>query len=133
MNTFPLLRDARCIELDMLDVCTLEFEGNPAVKDAPLLKAFASRIGRLADELEKLSVADQVTRKDALRWQLLFDTPGIRRKRVGSSIHILQDSFASDGSFVGRKLLAVGSNTIDAVDKALGIWTPESSKNPSSP
>lgn len=103
----------------MLDIASIEWEETQDLR--PTLNRLAARVGQLADQLEHVDELETRTKKDALRWQLLFDTPGIRRKRVGSSVHILQDSFASDGSFVGRKLLAVGSNTIDAVDKALGI------------
>lgn len=105
----------------MLDICSLEFEGKPTVSDTQLIKAFANRIGRLADQLEKLDVADIQARKDALRWQLLFDTPGIRRKKVGSTIHIYQDTFDVLGRVTGRRLLAVGSSTVDAVNRALGL------------
>jgi hypothetical protein len=117
VNTFPLIRDARCTELNLLDM--IECHKGEDLK--PLLQNVANSIGRWADELEKLSDVDERDRKDALRWRLLFDTDGVRIKKVDSQLHLYQDDFDVFGRLSGSRLLAVGSNRIDLVDRALGF------------
>lgn len=117
MNTFPLIRDARCTELNLLDM--IECHKGEDLK--PLLRNVANSIGRWADQLEKLSDIDEADRKDALRWRLLFDTPGVRLLKRGESYHVVQDAQDVFGRFTERRLLGVGSSRIDAVDCALGF------------
>lgn len=117
MNNFPFIRDARVIELDILDI--LEVHKGEDLR--PTLQTVAHRVGILADKLELLCGIDDKQKKDALRWELLFDTPGIRLRKVGSQLHLYQDELDVFGRVSSSRLLAVGSDKVDLVDRALGF------------
>lgn len=117
MNLFPLIRDARCAELNLLDF--LEAHQGEDLKN--VLANIAKIMGSIADDLEKFKIADDDTRKDALRWQALYGTAGVRLRKVGTGFQLVQDDIDVFGRPSGCRLLAIGSSEVDVVDRWLGF------------
>lgn len=121
MTPYQLMRDARIIELDMLDVCGMVFEDGPLPDMRPTLRVFSDRVGRLADDLDKLAPLEEATRRDAARWAALFGTEGVRFK-VSSNNNKENPKITFTFVYetpVTRKLLASGIDFQDVVDRAL--------------
>lgn len=120
MHNFPLIRDARSIELDILDLVEVSTDGTDL---RPTLRNVANRVGIVADTIEKESELDEQIIKNAERWKLLFETPGVVVKKRDGRVLIFHDSIGVDGGRYGRRLLASGSDLRDAVNRVLGFIT----------
>lgn len=121
LNFFPLIRDGRLTELDMIDISEMEYEHYEKMDFRKTLRRLATRVGQVVDGMEEFSAVDLEVRKNAERWHLLFGTEGVSFKMDASRVAIFQDSFDNRGKLVERRLLAIGSSIPDAVDKALGF------------
>lgn len=110
MTPYQAHRDARLIELDILDLKDLD----PPADYRPLLGKLANRIGVLADRLRKLEEASAQCKLNSLRWEVL-DDPTVTITFHAQGVHIFQDIPR------GKKLLAQGKTLLDAVDRALGF------------
>jgi hypothetical protein len=111
-------RDARLIELDMITLIEEKYPDNHNF--IPLFRKLSDRVGRLADELQKLEQVSSAQIKDAERWRLLFDTPGItsRDNIINNRDHLFQ-IFRDIAN--GKKLIGQGKTLTEAADKALGF------------
>ena len=119
MNSYPLIREARSIEMDTRDI--LDSIPEPVPDLRPMINKIVSRVGVLADQLEKLEELDVKTKRDAERWQFLFETPGLRFVKSGGSYKLMLDTIGVDGSVIGCRLLGVGSSKVAVVDRVLGF------------
>lgn len=119
MTPYLAHRDARLIELDMLDCCELVFEDQPLPDFRPLLKKFAGRIGQLADRLQDLEQVSKENLMAAERWKLLYADPLVSFKSyehgVGNQYNIFKDVPN------GKKLIGTGKTLTEAADRALGF------------
>lgn len=120
MHNFPLIRDARSIELDILDLVEASIDGTDL---RPTLRNVSNRVGVLADSIAKESELDEQTLKNAERWKLLFETPGVVVKKRDGRVFIFRDAIGLDGSRYGRSILSSGDSIRDAVDRVLGFIT----------
>lgn len=120
---YLLMRDARLVELDMLDCCDLLSEDQPFPDYRPLLKKFADRVGRVADGLEELDNTTKHMLRNNEIWKLLFESEDISLK-VQSNHNPLNPKVTF--MFVqetpnSRKLLGSGQTLKEAIEKTLRI------------
>lgn len=115
MTPFILYRDARLIELDLLEMSSLSEEQQSIPDLRPTLRKFSDRVGRLADQLEQLAPASAEETLNARRWELLFNTAGVRVVATDQHVKVFQRIVG------GWKLLGMGEDHNEAADKALGI------------
>lgn len=120
-NFFPLIRDGRLTELDMIDLSEMEFQHYEKMDIRKTLRKLASRIGQVVDGMEDYEPLDVEARKDAMRWRLIFNTEGVSFKMDSTRVAIFQDSFDVRGKLLERRLLGMGSTLPEAVDKVLGF------------
>lgn len=122
MTPYQAHRDARLIELDMIDCCELVFEDQPLPDYRPLLKKFAGRVGELADKLQKLEQLSVEEKKAAMRWELLYATQGVSIKDYPNNNSMNGYRFALFRDIPnGKKLLSQGKTLTEAADRALGF------------
>lgn len=118
MNNFPLLRDSRCLELDILDILECADETTDL---RPTLRNVSSRAGAIADTIASRVELDEQTIANAARWNLLFETPGVVVKKRDGMVYIFRDAIGVDGRRYGRSLLGRGIDIRTAVDTVLGF------------
>lgn len=121
MTPYQMMQTARFIELDMLDVCNMVFEDEGIPDMRPTLRVFSDRVGRLADDLDKLAPLEEATRRNAARWATLFGTEEVKFK-VSSNNNKENPKITFTFVYetpVTRKLLASGLDLQDVCDRAL--------------
>lgn len=118
MTPYQAHRDARLIELDMITLIEEEYPDNHNF--LPLFRKLSDRVGRLADELQKLEQVSDQQKKDAMRWELLYETAGVtfRDNLINNRDHIFQ-IFRDVPN--GKKLIGQGKTVTEAADRALGF------------
>jgi hypothetical protein len=113
MTPYQAHRDARLIELDMITLIEEKYPDNHNF--IPLFRKLSDRVGRLADELQKLEQVSSAQIKDAERWRLLHDQQGITWAEYHGRFTIFREVAH------GLKLIGQGKTLIEAADKALGF------------
>ena len=113
MTPYQAHRDARLIELDMITLIEEEYPDNHNF--IPLFRKLSDRIGRLADELQKLEQVSLAQIKDAERWRLLHEEKGITWSEYPGKFTIFRELTN------GLKLIGQGKTLTEAADKALGF------------
>lgn len=119
INLFPPLRDARCTELDTLDMLAVIEEYGQDIDLRAVVRALATKIGKVADQLEDLSPVTEEMCKNYLRWQLIFQTPGVTVHERNGVVQVHLAGRGVAGSY--RSLLGSGKTIQEATDKALGF------------
>jgi hypothetical protein len=114
MTPYILYRDARLLELDMLDLCELCIDGQAFPDFRPLMRKLSARAGELANGLEKVVPLEQEIVKNAARWEL-FNSPDITVKESVLGFVIIRKRPQSS-TIIGR-----GKTLKEAVDGVLGI------------
>lgn len=112
MTPYQAHRDARLIELDMITLIEEKYPDNHNF--LPLLRKLSDRVGRLADELQKLEQVSSAQIKEAERWKL-YETNGVEFKYFEDAVRIFR--YVPNG----KQLIGQGKTAAEAADRALGF------------
>ncbi len=104
---------------DLLELAHLRFEADDA--DQHTFNALALRVQNINELIGHYFELTNESAKNAQRWKLAFQTPGVSVKlREGDGFVLLKD-IVEDGKIVGSRAMASGSSIPAAVDKFLGF------------
>lgn len=106
------------LESDLKELARLRFEANE--EDEHTFNALALRVHSLSELVDKYFTLADESAKNAVRWKLAFQTPGVSIRFADVHWNLVKDT-VEDGKVVGKKLLAAGETIPKAVDKFLGF------------
>lgn len=119
-SAVKIIRELRSIDADLLDVRGLE-EWDSGTHPGPTFKKFSNRLSFAIADLEEAFVDDEKAELNAKRWEVLFETKGIRFAQSKHGWSLYMDYIGRDGVITGSKFLFTKPTLADLADKYLGL------------